>query len=293
VSRRRVAVIGDIMLDVVVRPEGPVAPTSDTPSSIRVSRGGSGASVALALRQSGHQVRYIGAAGDDPARHVFQQAMNAGGIALQLQIVEQPTGTVVALVAGDGQRLMLTDRGANAHLDEASVAEFLELPFDHLHVSGYLLLDGATRNLAEHALLKAQQFGNSTSIDVCSVAPLREVTSEVFLSAASYASKIFANEEEALALTSTDNVHEALEGLAQRFDEVVITLGPRGAIAARGSERYAAQALEVAVVDTTGAGDAATGAYLGARLHGEAPPRALALAMQAAAAVVGGLGARG
>jgi ribokinase len=276
-----------------VQPEGPLAPTSDTPSRIRVSRGGSGANVALALRRGGHQVHYLGAVGDDPARHIFQMAMNAAGITLQLRIVEQPTGTVVALVARDGQRMMLTDRGANAFLDEASVDEFLKQPYDHLHVSGYLMLDRATRDVAEHALAQAQSFGSSTSIDVCSVAPLRAVTPEAFLGAATHASKIFANEEEALVLTTTDSAAEALESLSGLFHEVMITLGPRGAIAAWGAQRYSVDARDVNVVDTTGAGDAATGAYLGARLWGESPDRSLQLAMDAAATVVEGLGALG
>jgi sugar/nucleoside kinase (ribokinase family) len=248
--------------------------------------------VALAVRQTGHEVRYVGAAGDDAARHVVQQALNVGGVVPQLELVERATGTVVALVADDGQRMMLTDRGANQLLSEDFVAERLEEPFDHLHVSGYLLLDLATRNLAEHALMKAQQSGRSTSIDVCSVAPLREVTPEVFLRAATYASQLFANEEEALALTTTDSADDALETLASLFDEVVITLGARGAIGALGSERFRADGLGVEVVDTTGAGDAATGAYLGARLHDEVPSRSLAIAMVAAASVVGSLGAR-
>jgi sugar/nucleoside kinase (ribokinase family) len=219
--------------------------------------------------------------------------MNAAGITLQLRIVDRPTGTVVALVAEDGQRMMLTDRGANAYLDEASVNEFLKQPYDHLHVSGYLLLDDATRHVAEHALLKAQQFGSSTSVDVCSVAPLRAVTPEVFLAAATSASKIFANEEEALVLTSTSSAVEALESLSGLFHEAMITLGPRGALASWGEKRYSVNAIDVEVLDTTGAGDAATGAYLGARLYGESPDRSLRLAMEAAAAVVGGLGATG
>jgi sugar/nucleoside kinase (ribokinase family) len=293
VTSQRVVVVGDVMLDVVVRPHGPLAPTSDTPSSIRMSRGGSGANVAIALRRTGHQVRFVGAAGDDSARHVFQQAMNDAGIATQFQLARESTGTVVSLVAADGRRMMLTDRGANGQLSEDFVAECLEFPYDHLHISGYLLLDRSTRNLAEHALLKAQQFGRTTSLDVCSVAPLREVTPDVFLRAATYASKLFANEEEAVVLTQATNAGEGLEILAQLFDEVVITLGAGGAIAARGTERYHASALEVAVVDTTGAGDAATGAYVGARLHGESPEHSLALAMEAASAVVGGLGALG
>jgi sugar/nucleoside kinase (ribokinase family) len=292
VSVRQVVVVGDVMLDVVVRPEGPLAPTSDTPSRIRVARGGSGANVAVALRASGHRVYYVGAAGDDAARDSFVASLDESDVASSIEVVSRSTGTVVVLVAEDGQRMMLTDRGANQLLSEDFVAEHLEVPFDHLHVSGYLLLDLATRNLAEHTLMKAQEFGRSTSIDVCSVGPLLDVTPEVFLRAASYASQLFANEEEALALTSTDDVESALEMLATRFSEVIITKGARGAIGARGDERFRAEGLGVEVVDTTGAGDAATGTYLGARLHGERPSEALANAMVAASSVVGTLGAR-
>ncbi|MFZ0768686.1 MAG: PfkB family carbohydrate kinase [Acidimicrobiales bacterium] len=292
-TTRHVVVVGDVMLDVVVRPKAPLAPTSDTPSSIRVSRGGSGANVAIAIQASGHEVRYVGAAGRDAACDVFLDSLHESDVMTQLELVDVPTGTVVSLVGGDGQRMMLSDRGANVRLDEAFVAERLEEPFDHLHVSGYLLLDDSTRTLAEHALLKAQQRGRSTSIDACSVAPLREVTPDVFLRAASFASQLFANEEEALVLTSTSDPLDALDVLSRLFDDVVVTLGENGAIGARGPARYAANALPVGVFDTTGAGDAATGAYIGARLRDESPHRSLELAMEAAAAVLGGLGARG
>ncbi len=291
-SVRSVVVVGDVMLDVLVRPEGPLAATSDTPSRIRVARGGSGANVAVAVRASGHHVRYVGAAGDDAARDTFVASLDESDVASSIEVVSRSTGTVVVLVAEDGQRMMLTDRGANQLLSEGFVAESLEVPFDHLHVSGYLLLDRATRNLAEHTLMKAHEFGRSTSIDVCSVGPLLDVTPEVFLRAATYASQLFANEEEALVLTSTDDADAALEMLAARFSEVVITRGALGAIGARGDERFRAEGLGVEVVDTTGAGDAATGAYLGARLHDESPSAALAHAMVAASSVVGTLGSR-
>ena len=90
-----------------------------------------------------------------------------------------------------------------------------------------------------------------------------------------------------------DDVDGALDVLAASFEEAVVTLGEHGARAARGHERFGAPAREVRVLDTTGAGDAATGTYLGARLHGDAPDAALEIAMEAAARVVGGLGALG
>jgi ribokinase len=288
---RRVVVVGDVMLDVVVRRLAPLAPTSDTPSSIRVARGGSGASLALAVAIAGHEVIYVGAAGHDGAATIVRDALRSANVTAQLESVDAPTGTVVSLVDDDGQRAMLTDRGANSLLSEAFVLGRLAVPFDHLHVSGYVLLDPATRSLGVAALALAKERRRTSSVDVCSVSPLRRMTPQVFLEAASGASQLFANEEEAIELTGTSDVEDALEFLASRFREVVITRGGRGAIAAVGETRSRVFAHDVEVLDTTGAGDAANGTYLGARLREESPERALEEAMSASAHVVGELGA--
>lgn len=103
----------------------------------------------------------------------------------------------------------------------------------------------------------------------------------------------FANNEEALAISSMDNIEDAANALAALFGEVVITRGEHGALAALGGERFSVSANVVDVLDTTGAGDAATGTYLGGRLHGESPLVALERAMAASARVLGGLGALG
>jgi len=290
---KRVVILGDVMLDVVVQPLGHVAPTSDTPANIRVTRGGSGANVAIALSATGHDVTYVGAGGSDASARVFIEALRRGEVEARLQTVEGPTGTVVVIVANDGQRAMLSDRGANAHLEGTFVSEQLDEPFDHLHLSGYLLLDPATRSVGVDALKLARARGISTSVDVCSVAPLLRVTPEVFLQAAQGSSMIFANEEEALAISATSEVDDAADVLGELFDEVVITRGEHGALAALGDDRFSVPANVVDVLDTTGAGDAATGAYLGARLHGDAPLAALERAIVASARVLGGLGALG
>jgi ribokinase len=288
---RRVVVLGDVMLDVVVKRLAPLAPTSDTPSSIRVARGGSGASLALAVATAGHEVIYVGAAGNDGAATIVREALRSARVTAQLESVDAPTGTVVSLVGDDGQRAMLTDRGANSLLSESFVLGRLAVPFDHLHVSGYVLLDPATRAIGVAALALAKERRRSASVDVCSVSPLRQMTPQVFLEAASGASQLFANEEEALVLTGTSDVEAALEFLAARFREVVITRGAHGAIAALGETRSRVGAHDVVVLDTTGAGDAANGTYLGARLREELPERALEEAMTASAYVVGELGA--
>lgn len=283
--------IGDVMLDVVVRPLGAVAPTSDTPSHTRVGRGGSAASVALAVARTGHHVRFLGAAGDDGSAALVRAALEQEGVRVTFEFVDAPTGTVVAMVGENGQRAMLTDRGANSLLSESFVMSELTDPFDHLHVSGYLLLDPSTRAVAASALALATSRGSTTSIDVCSVAPLRVLTRDVFLGVANGATYLFANEEEALTLTARDDATSALDFLAERFDEVVVTRGASGAMAARGEMHSSAKGLDVVALDTTGAGDAATGAYLGARLRGDSVDDALGAAMISGASVVKDLGA--
>ena len=290
---RRVVVVGDVMLDVVVKPTAPVASTSDTPARVRVSRGGSGANLAVSIASTGHDVLYVGACGDDVARDVFIGALADGGVTTALQVTDGATGVVVALVADDGQRTMLTERGANALLDESFVLANLTDPFDHLHVSGYTLLDAATRRVGVVALRRARELGRSSSVDVCSVGPLLEITAEVFLVAAREASMLFANEEESLALSGSSNVVDALDLLSRAFGEVVITRGPRGAVARCAGVNFQALAQSQDVIDTTGAGDAATGAYLGSRLDGEAPGESLSRAMTASARVVRALGSTG
>ncbi len=288
----RVTLIGDVMLDVVTRALGPLETTSDTPAATVVGRGGSAANAAIRLARAGCAVTYVGAVGSDPAADVLAALFARAGVRTRWQVVEEPTGVVVGIVDGSGQRMMLTSRGANQRLAPSHVDLALAEPFDHLHVSGYTVLDDETRDVACSALRLARSRGVSSSVDACSVGPLRHVGADRFLEAVAPATTLFANEEEAVLLGG-GSLEVALARLAARFDEVVVTLGPRGAVVRRGAIEIRAAARAREVLDTTGAGDAATGAYLGARLGGANPSDALGVAMAAAGEVVAGLGAEG
>ena len=284
-----VAVLGDVMLDVVVVPVGPRSATSDTASRVRVGRGGSGANLALALARTGHDVTYLGAVGRDMAGALWREHLVAGAVTARLEEVDAATGVVVALVDGEGQRSMYTDRGANSLLS----ADFVEAALadcSHLHVSGYSLLDPATRDVAVAALARSRSRGATTSVDVCSVGPLVALGPALFASLVAGVDFLFANEEEATVLGAGE-FDEALRSLGELAREVLVTRGARGAIVRRGAVTATAPSLARDVLDTTGAGDAATGTYLGARLAGEDVEIALVNAMAAAAVVVAGLGA--
>jgi ribokinase len=292
----RVVVVGDAMLDVVVRPLAPFAPTSDTPARVRVLRGGSGANLAVALRAAAAgtlDIVFAGIVGRDAAALIVRADLEESGVVAHLASAEGSTGVVVSLVGDVGERAMMTERGVNGELVFEHVADVLDESLVHLHVSGYTVLDAATRVLVTRLLEAAAASGATTSVDVCSVGPLVTLGPATFAAAIREATMLFANEEEALVLSGGDDVDVALEILSRQWREVVITRGARGALARRGEEVVTAAARSDDVVDTTGAGDSATGTYLAHRLAGDDLETSLRYAMDAAARVVRGLGSQG
>lgn len=284
------------MLDVVVRPLTIVAPTSDTPSRVRVARGGSTANLAVAMRSvidESFEVAFAGVVGSDAAAYLVREDLERSRVVAHLSEVPGVTGVVVALVGEHGERAMMTDRGVNPALRYEHVAAWMDDSLAHLHVSGYTILDPRTRGIVPRLLERATTRGATTSVDVCSVEPLRHAGVEDFTDAARGATMIFANEEEALVLAGARDVDAALEVLSRTWSEVVVTRGARGALARHEGWDYSASARVGDVVDTTGAGDCATGTYLGDRLNGRGVQPALEHAMSAAAQVVQGLGSRG
>jgi ribokinase len=294
VQRPVVVVIGDIMVDVVVLPLGPFNRGSDTPSKVVVSPGGSAANQAVALAAAGAEVHLVAAVGDDEFGRAAAASLAASGAQAHLQVCRgQRTGVVVALVDASGERSMLTDRGANLQLRTDALDRNWFVAGRHLHLSGYELLDEATRPVGLAALELAAAAGMTRSVDPCSAGPLAAVGAAAFLSWTGRIEWCCANLDEGRALTGAEKPEAVLAELREHFREVALTLGRGGAVfSGPGSELIYCAADEVDVADTTGAGDAFTGTFLARRLAGEEPEPALRAGLAAAAAVVVTPGAR-
>jgi sugar/nucleoside kinase (ribokinase family) len=287
-----VVVIGDVMTDVIVRPEGPVIPGSDRRAEIRVLPGGGGGNQAAWLAHHGAPVRLaarVGARDRDP----LAAAARADGIEPWFAAdAERPTGVLVALVGPDGERSFLTDRGANTALCDADLPEALLDGARLLHVSGYALVAPGPRAAALGFLARAQARGVAVSIDPGSASFLAEIGPATFLDWVSGADFLFPNDGEAEILTGLGDPEARLARLASRFGQVVLKRGALGAMLAKGTDRWSEAAPRVAAIDTTGAGDAFLGAYLAAWLRGAEPSACLAQANAAGAAITTILGAR-
>src|ERR1700755_3109832 len=113
----RVLVIGDVMTDISVRPEGPIARGSDRRATITVQPGGSAANQAAWLAHSGASVGFVARIG---AADVESETARFAAMGVTAHLVGDPdreTGRLIALIDPDGERSFLTDRGANEALE--------------------------------------------------------------------------------------------------------------------------------------------------------------------------------
>jgi ribokinase len=286
----RIVVLGDVMVDVAARLSGPLASASDAPAVIRFHGGGSAANTAAWLVAAGAEPVLVGCVGDDERGRHARQELRMAGVDVRLAVdPDLPTGTCVVLVAPGGERTMVPDAGANDALSDTDLPDELLEPGGHLHVAGYALLREGSRPAARAAIGRAVKVGMTVSVDPSSSALL----GAEFLDHAEGAGLLLPNAPEAHALTGRSDPEQAARALAERFGEVVVTLGAGGALWTDGREVLRAPALPVETVeDSTGAGDAFAAGLLSARMAGLSTADALAAACELAARAVTQAGAR-
>ena len=183
-----------------------------------------------------------------------------------------------------GDRTLLSDRGAAARLGPGDLPDLVG--FDHLHLSGYVLLDASSRAAGRAALGAAHTAGISTSVDPQSAPALAGPgRAAAFLDDVQGVDLLLPNADELRALGGTAAV-------LRYVGAVAVSAGPAGASWADASGGHTAPAPAVTVVDATGAGDAFDAGVLASWLGGSTPADALAAGCAAGAAAVGRLGAR-
>jgi ribokinase len=288
----RLLVLGDVMVDVVCRLEGPIALGSDAPARIEFGYGGSAANLAAwaaVARGVGAPPVLAGRIGADERGRAAERELRSVGVDTRLAVdPERPTGTCVVLVGPDGERSMVPDPGANDRLAEGDLPDDVLVEGAHLHLTGYTLVRQGSRAAGRAAITQARAHGMSVSVDPSSAALL----SPAFMDELDGVGLLLPNAEEAAVLSGEGDAERAALALAARVPEVVVTLGAGGALWTDGREVCRVPAAEAPALDTTGAGDAFAAGFLTARLAGAGPGDALRKGCRLAAAAVRIPGAR-
>ena len=263
-----ICTLGDLLLDVIVRLDAPIAEDTDTYGRTHVGAGGQAANVAAWAAALGARSRFVGKRARDAAGRVAAEELRARGVDVAGPEVEAGTGTVVSLSTPDGKRAMLSDRGVAKELRADELEPAWLAGADWLHVPGYSL---AVEPLAD-AAVAAARTAERVSVDVSSTAAVEAVGVERFLELLRSVRHdvLFANEEEAALVGPTE------------AGTTVVKRGARGCVVRTGDGEREYAAHDAVVVDATGAGDAFAAGFLVGGVE---------LALEAAARCVSQMGA--
>lgn len=225
--------------------------------------GGKGANQALAAARAGAYVKMAGAIGPDSFADMATELLRGENIDMAaVKQSEQPTGTALILVGGDGENMIAVVAGANSDVTSEDAISLIET----MSVGDFILLQMEIEaDAVEKALIAARQARIKSVFNIAPMVPEA-------IKLAPLADIIVANETEfdLLIGKGTLSAEERLQEMADYHRthnrSVVITLGADGVISQHEDRFYQVMGLEIDPVDTVGAGDTFCG-YLTEGLH--------------------------
>ena len=244
--------------------------------SLQVNCGGKGLNQSGALARAGVEVWPAGCIG--PEGEFLRQMLQSSGVRTELvRQVPGSTGHAIIQVDRDGQNCILLYDGANGQITE----EFADQVLSRFGKDDVLLLQNEISCLP-YIMERAADRGMRIALNA---APANEKLLELPLEKLSW---LLVNEVEGSFLAGQEDPDAIADILTERYPDtvLVLTLGVRGAVAARGRERVFVPARKVEAVDTTAAGDTFTGYFLRSAMEGSDLRQALELAAAASALAV-------
>ena len=264
-----VVVVGSLNRDYVCTVDRlPAAGETTLGSELVLHDGGKGGNQAVAAALvgavTGTRCAFVGAVGRDDDGSALLAGLRGAGVDVGA-VSEVPgvrTGAALITVDADGANTIVVAPGANHRLDTATVDAALD-PL--LAGDAVLVLQGELApSVTEAALRRAESEGVRV---VLNLAPAAPVPTELL----AVCDPLVVNESEGAALTGDAGAggpEDTALVLATRARSAVLTLGGAGALVAVDGRTTRLRAPATEVVDSTGAGDAFTGALAAGLAHG-------------------------
>jgi len=251
-------------------------------SDLAVHPGGKGANQAVAAARLGARTALLARVGDDAYGRMLLDSLRSAGVDTSPVLTDDaPTGVALITVGPSGDNTIVVSPGANARLAPGDVAAAREVLAGATVVS--LQLEVPAETVA--AVVRAAA-GAGTRV-VLNASPPAALPDDVLAAC----DPLVVNEHEARRLLGGEPLRGGPEAWAAALRErgprgVVVTLGASGALlsASGGTVRVPSPAVDA--VDTTGAGDAFTGALAWRLGRGDGLEAAVRFAVRVGAAAV-------
>ncbi len=255
--------------------------------------GGKGANQAMAaqrLQSNQGQVAFVAKVGTDIFGQQAIQGFEQAGMDTRFVLKDESSPSGVALIGVDerGENSIMVAPGANANLTAAEVSRALsEIP----NAEWVLLQLEIPLDTVENSIAECAKKGMKV---VLNPAPAQKLSDDIFKNLY----LITPNETEAelltgVAITDTNTARKAAGILREKgVENIVITLGAKGAFVYNSTTDLLILSPIVEAVDTTAAGDVFSGALVVALSEGKSLADGITFACQAAALSVTRMGAQ-
>jgi sugar/nucleoside kinase (ribokinase family) len=254
--------------------------------------GGSCANTIVGIAQLGAKTAYCGMVGPDEPGRIYAAKLREAGVTPFLRASTVATGSAIIYVTPDAARTMNLFLGACRDLgpQDVPVEEIQQSRW--LYITGYAWDSDEQKAAVTLALHTAKTAGVPVAFSLADPFFVSKNREDYLRLVRDYAELVFANRDEALAITGRDHAQEALRDLRKLCPEVALTLGHAGALIALHGETAYVEAFPVTPVDTTGAGDAFAAGFLYGRVTGASPLQCGRLGTYFASRVITQIGPR-
>ena len=255
---------------------------------IQFSTGGGATNAATTFARSGHESIFMGCIADDTAGTAIINSLDDEGIdsSYVTYVNNIHTGYSVLLLAPNGERTILTCRGASAKFDALNPDDLDNIHPDWLYVTTFR----GNMDMLDQFFTKAKSLGakimfNPGNLELAHQRKLLGLLSDVDV--------LLVNKSEAKKITQGTSLHELILRIKNYVPAAIITDGNQGAIANDGTEVYRLGLYEdVPIKDATGAGDAFGSGFLAAYAGGKSFKDSLIFASANSTSVVRKIGSK-
>lgn len=261
----------------------------------KMTGGGSAGNTVTAINQFGGKSFYSCLVARDELGKFFLDDIRRNGIDTNLTHNACPpghSGRCLVMTTPDAHRTMNTFLGVSSflspeHLDERAIKDST-----FIYLEGYLVASPKGLEAIKEAKKIAEKNGIDVALTFSDPSMVKYFSTQMSEIVGASVDLLFCNEEEAMIYTGTDSLHEAREKLRDIAKRFVITLGENGALIFDGDTYINIEPYKTTAIDTNGAGDMFSGAFMYGITHGHSYAQAGKLASLASSKVVAQFGPR-
>lgn len=264
-------------------------------SKSKMSAGGSAANTAIGLAQFGGKAFYSCLVAKDELGKFFLEDLSRNNVDSNLTIRNCPdgiTGKCLVMTSPDAERTMNTFLGISSFLSVDQISEAAIKQSEYIYLEGYLVASPKGLEAMVEAKKIAERNNVKTALTFSDPSMVKYFSKQVDDVIGASVDLLFCNEEEALIFTGCADLNEAREKLKLSAKRFAITLGANGALIFDGDTFIQIEPYKVRAIDTNGAGDMFSGAFLYGITHKHSFAEAGKLASLASSRVVSQFGPR-